>query len=439
MSLGDPIPSLREELDAARRKGKHREVLRILEQLAEREPNEARWPHQRGEALRRMGDIAAAIGAFEVAADLSAREGFVARAVATAKMVAMLDPARTDVLDRVDPSSAKRAHREHRPGSVSASADEGRRPSLVNVTELRVDRSAPDDEVRFIEDEAAEEEVELDISEVELLELAPDDAGVDRLALMPSFPLFAELPREVLARLAHGADLVELPPGTLVIRRGEVADALYCIVEGAVAVRVPELFEFPTLGEGSVFGESCLLAQGTRQADVLVRDPLVALRIDRALLEQVARDAPQLEAVLFELLARRLVANVVRTSPLFTAFGPEDRLALARRFSLRRAPPGLVLIEQGKRSDALYLLAQGTATEVDASGRARDRGPGAVLGAEGLIEPNPAAVTVTARTECVLLRLPRERFAAVAAAYPPALEYLTEASRKVGFAGRALS
>lgn len=49
--------------------------------------------------------------------------------------------------------------------------------------------------------------------------------------------LFAELPREVLARLVSEFDELEVPAGHTVFSQGDPGDALYVVVSGAVEVR----------------------------------------------------------------------------------------------------------------------------------------------------------------------------------------------------------
>ena len=422
------IKELREAFESSRRKGKQAEAIAALVQLARLEPEEPRWPHQEGEAQRRLGNVPAAVDAFARASRIYAAGGFLARAVAMAKMLLSLDPSRTDVLESVDPSAAKEAHRKLRPAGVAETFEAlPPRSSVIDTAALLRRDESVEVEVRFLE-EPEHSVVELDITDLEMLdEPSEPDAPVTTLALLPSFPLLSELPQARLAQLARAADLVELPAGSLVLKKGDPADALYLIAEGEVAVRVEGL-EAPTrLGEGDVFGESCLLAGASRGADVAVQKNLVALRIERADLEALVDAEPSLGALLFELLARRLVKNLVRTSPLFTSLPPADRLALARRFQLRRAPDGLALLERGKRGDALYLLVQGS-VRVDADGATQRLGPGTVLGAEGLLGDAPASLDAHADGECVLLRLPRDRFTTLAAAYPPALEYLSSVS-----------
>jgi len=441
VSRKERIHALRDDYNAARRKGKTSAALKALQELEALEPEEPRWPHQRGDLLRREGRGAEAADAFEKATDLYAAEGFVARAVAMAKTLLQVDPSRTEVLDRVDPSVARKAHREARPHSGELRAVG--RSMVEEAPKLEPSPTASADEIRFLDIELVEEEeiMELDVSELELIDepplpslsLVPEapeppaSARLDRLALMPSFPLFSELPPSRLRRLAQGADLVELPPRATVVQKGEPADALYCVVDGRVRVEIAALppAQRPHLGEGDVFGESVLLEHAVRQTDVVTVEPLVALRIPRAVLDEVVEGVPMLDDLLFELLARRLLANFLGTSPLFTPFSPTDRRELAKRFEVRRADPGTTLMAEGKRCDGLYVLVQGRLS-ISRPGGVEDRGPGSIFGIRAMIHRAPATATATTLTECVLLRLPEARFTAFVASFPPALAHLAE-------------
>lgn len=425
MSEKARIMRLRSAFNKARRKGKLSGAREALEELAVLEPLEPRWPHQLGEVFHRTGDDKAAADAYEKATRLYAQEGFVARAVAMAKTLLRLDPSRSHVLEAVDPSAAREKHRAARPAAVQP--QQGRMSLVLRAPVLEPAHDQEDDEVRFTDLTEDDDVIELDFSELELISLPEPQRSVDRLALMPAFPLFAELPPDKLRALADGADLVELPAGAQVIERGEPADSLYCIVEGSVSIDVPGLPRSPVLGEGDVFGESCLLDGATRQADVHVREALTALSVPRAVLDLVVEGAPELDDLLFELLARRVIGNFLATSPLFTVFDPSDRRTLARSFELRRARANVALMRAGKRSDGLYALVQG---KVEVGGQSR--GPGAILGVRALLSKGPAEEDAITTTECVLLRLPASKFNAFVATFPPALAHLSELASAEG-------
>ncbi|MFI5307788.1 MAG: cyclic nucleotide-binding domain-containing protein, partial [Polyangiales bacterium] len=141
-------------------------------------------------------------------------------------------------------------------------------PGLDVADELTIDPDAKPNETRFSNAPPARV-IRPNISDVELeprkvapvpgsARPVPPDART--LSKLPLFPLFAELPQAALVEMVKRADVIELPDGTVVVRKGEPADALYGIVEGSVEVVVPGQTTKMTLAEGDVFGEACLLA-----------------------------------------------------------------------------------------------------------------------------------------------------------------------------------
>jgi CRP-like cAMP-binding protein len=255
---------------------------------------------------------------------------------------------------------------------------------------------------------------------------AREEAGPDAYSTMATVRLFASLSREALLALSNAAEVVEFIPGAMIIVRDERAFALYAIVAGVAAVTVAGSEKSIRLKEGDIFGEAVLLDEGKRQANVKAETSLMTLRIDKQALDAVTKEHPEVEDALFALLARRLVTNLMQTSPLFAPFEPKDRLELAHSFEVRRATPGTVLADKGRRSDGLYLLLAGTVI-AEPEGQAAVRiARGTIFGQTSLIGAGTADVTIRAVTEAVVLRLPAPDFTAVAAQYPPVLAYIAE-------------
>jgi CRP-like cAMP-binding protein len=251
--------------------------------------------------------------------------------------------------------------------------------------------------------------------------------AVGELSNLPLFPLFAEMPQEALGEMVTDTELIELSDGDIVIRKGDPGDALFGIVEGSVMVVVPNHPQGLTLAEGDVFGESCLLQDEPRHADVRVVGRLTALKIPRHVLTRALRRYPQLAELLLELLTRRLLANLLQTSPLFSTFDAEGRRELSRMFEVRRAPAGTKLSIAGKLMDGLYISLTGTLS-VEAVGQApRIAPPGSMFG-HTLLSREPASTSVTARVNLVVLRLPATAFAHMAMEYPTIVEHLAELS-----------
>lgn len=471
--------SLRDAWERALEKGRHADAARALGELEALEPGEPLWSHRLGEAHRRLGKAKAAEDAFARAAEKYLERGFLPRAVAMAKLVASLNPSRTDLLARLAPAPAAAPPvAPPPPRTAPALTPLGDAPLLVrshaaspvvpSVLPLSLSPRAPltsvpppparpapltravdarEDEIRF--EDAAPSSIHVEIADLEEngssilllddadLEVTPDstptgrvelpapiEPSIDRLGFMAASRLFSGLSREALLALGDAAELAEFVPTAIVIAKDEPAFALYAIIEGQARVVVkgaPPVL----LGEGEVFGEACLLDEGRRQADVRAETALMTLRIGKSALDQVAIEHPEVSDVLFDLLARRLVMNLAHTSPLFTVFEPALRLELAQLFEVRRAEPGTVLAEQGRRCDGLYVLLAGTVL-------ARGDGPetriarGSTFGQASLIGGAVSSVSIRCETESVVLRLAASKFAALAAHYPPALAYLSE-------------
>ncbi|MBO6938096.1 MAG: cyclic nucleotide-binding domain-containing protein [Deltaproteobacteria bacterium] len=413
------MADIRDRLNTALQKGKLEKALGLYEQLIADSPDEARWPHRRGDLLLRMGRKEAALASFEVAVDLYARSGFIARAAAMAKVVMGLDPDRGDVLERVDPAAAQALRQRHGPPSKSG--------KIRSAPLLEPAPDAGDDEVRFTEAES--QMLTLDLSELEVMSKPPPppeaeeppDPTASLLAQLPAMPLFSDVSRETLAVLLGDSEHVIVPDGEALLKTGEASDALYVITSGHADVHVPGLHHPIPVDEGDVIGETCLLDDVQRRADVVARGDLEALRLPKAVLDACVKEDPALEGLLLELLGRRLLTNLMKTSPIFAGFDPSTRVELAKLFEIRRADEGTVLLEKGKRGDGLFVVLLGEIETDEEVAKA-----GGVFGHASLLTREPSEVGAVAKTDALLLRMPARRFNELAALYPPALMAISE-------------
>ncbi len=412
--MADP----RDALNQALRAGELEQALALYEQIAEGAPEEPRWPHRRGDLLLRMGRKDDAVRSFEQAVDLYAKAGFVARAAAMAKVVIGLDPERSDVLERVDPAAAKALRKRHGPKSRS-----GR---IQTAPRLEPAPDAGDDEVRFTDPDS--QMLTLDLSELEVVEKPEPEAEAEApdptasvLAQLPAMPLFSDVSRDTLAALLGDAEHVVVPDGEPLLRTGEVSDALYVITRGHADVHVPGLHHPIPVDEGDVIGETCLLDDVERRADVVARGKLEALRLPKSVLDECVEKDQALEGLLLELLGRRLISNLMKTSPIFAGFDASTRIELAKLFEIRRADEGTVLLEKGKRGDGLFVVLLG---EIETDEEIAK--PGGVFGHAALLSREPSTIGAVAKTDALLLRMPAHRFNELAALYPPALMAISE-------------
>jgi voltage-gated potassium channel len=79
-------------------------------------------------------------------------------------------------------------------------------------------------------------------------------------------PFFAALGPAAIADVTHMLRTMDLPPRTMIIRKGQQGDCMYFIAEGEVEVDLPG--KKVTLGEGAFFGEMALLGNNLRSANI---------------------------------------------------------------------------------------------------------------------------------------------------------------------------
>jgi MFS family permease len=113
-------------------------------------------------------------------------------------------------------------------------------------------------------------------------------AAVARLAprvrLLGALDLFSGASNSVLERLATAAAEQELPAGSVIIREGDEADALWILVTGSLAIEAigPDgrTIELPDVDAPSYVGELGLLHGRPRSASVTTKQNSTLLRID---------------------------------------------------------------------------------------------------------------------------------------------------------------
>ncbi len=438
---GSRSRKLRDQLQKSLQKERFAEALVHYGTLERIEPLEARWPHRKGDLLKRLGRLDEAIEAYEQAVDLYAHQGFVARAAAMAKVVMGLDASRADVLERVRPEEARRLHRSSRGAVVTAHEDDIGVEDVTHTKRISEDAlplvadRSEGDVLRFTQPPAALH-IDLDITEAEVAERPPvgdihHRPSPEQLAQLPSMPLFAEVPQALLARLVRESPLIDLEPGAKLIERGSPADALFTLVEGSVELIRPQAADTIVLSEGDVVGISCLLNRVSYEGDVVARTPVRALCISKSLLDQLVLDYPALGDLLIEVLGRRLVATLVRTSAMFSSFDTKARSEVAAMFVVRRADMGTAILEAGKRADGLFIPMIGKLTALRPDGEeVGSLKLGRALGQHSMLTGTPSPLTVRADSDVLLLRLSARRFGELVAEHPDMVAHLEELARR---------
>jgi CRP-like cAMP-binding protein/Fe-S-cluster-containing hydrogenase component 2 len=188
------------------------------------------------------------------------------------------------------------------------------------------------------------------------------------LARVPLLSQLLPIERLALASLLRPSAFAR---GSLVIRQGEPADALYLIENGQVVVEQSGQ-TMATLGEGDFFGEMSLLTSQPHRADVRALTPTDVLALPGADFLQLVEQRPELEAQLRTVIERRNRNNAAVHQD--EARAREMALAVSRGLlrgshllvrTPELCPPGCQICVQGcvERHGQARLRLNGTAIE----------------------------------------------------------------------------
>jgi CRP-like cAMP-binding protein len=266
--------------------------------------------------------------------------------------------------------------------------------------------------------------------------------------LISPLPLFSQLEKEGLRALIAAFEMITVSQGHAVIRQGEEGAEAYIVARGELEVRrdptepgdepaphsngeafdPPPVITLARLVNGALFGEMALLSRAPRAASVVACRPSILLVARREALEAVAETRPEVGIELAAHCRRRMVANLVRTSPVLLAVDPAERPPLVETFETNVFEKGERLITEGEEPSGLHLIASG---EVAVVGHEAGEpfviatlGVGEVVGEVALVLRRKANADVVAVHPTVTLHLPREDFLTLIRDHPAILQGL---------------
>jgi CRP-like cAMP-binding protein len=125
--------------------------------------------------------------------------------------------------------------------------------------------------------------------------------------VLAEVPLFRNLSRRHLKRVASLARMRRFPAGTPIVRAGDAGSSFYVLIDGSACVITPNR-RARRLGSGDSFGEMALLDDSPRSASVIAEDDVLAMTISRSAFAKLLRSEPALSHELLRTLAVRLRA-----------------------------------------------------------------------------------------------------------------------------------
>jgi len=137
---------------------------------------------------------------------------------------------------------------------------------------------------------------------------------IERVIALHRVTLFADTPGRILAAVARRASEVDVAPGDTLIEEGALDDHLFVLVRGRLRVHRGDV-TVATLDAGAAVGELAALVPEPRSASVTAIDASTLLRIEKAVLDELLLDWPELASGVIA----ALVATVRERTPGGTA------------------------------------------------------------------------------------------------------------------------
>jgi len=135
----------------------------------------------------------------------------------------------------------------------------------------------------------------------------PLDRDVETLR---NIPLFNGLPTPRLKLIAYTAEVVRFEPGEVIVQQGDLADAVYIIMEGEAGVWVEgadgRSMQVNTMGPHTLFGEIAVLSRGRRTTTVRAQGSVVTFKIAAKVFLDLVRHSPEISMQVMTVLAERL-------------------------------------------------------------------------------------------------------------------------------------
>jgi len=244
---------------------------------------------------------------------------------------------------------------------------------------------------------------------------------------LPAAPLFSGLDQAALRAFLEIFEPKLYASGKRVVEEGSTGTEAFVVARGELDVTRhamnSSIVHLARLGSGALVGEMALLSRAPRAATVTATGPALLLIARKTELDQAVAKSPALGREFAEHCRRRMLDNLIKTSPILRSVNPGERADLVQRFAIRTFEPGDRVITQGRSADGLFLVASGEVGIVHKEPNGESTviarlGPGEVLGEVALVLRRPANASVIAQHPTVTLLLPRERFLEAVRAHP---------------------
>jgi CRP-like cAMP-binding protein len=458
--VSDALRRLKDRASAAYADQRLREALSLFTEIAERDPSDLSSRMKLGDIHRRQGQREQAVRTYASVARKYAEEGFLLKAIAACKVLLSVEPRHTETQAMLAELYAKRQRpAAPAPAAGSAAAIRGGVPRIPGAG------AAPVAPAQFGGPPAPRgmniPQAQTWAGQIDVRQLSAEGAGAvppragpsarpppppapDPAApgaaghQLPEIPLFSDLPRPAFIELLVHIKMRDVLANQPIIKEGDTGDSFFVVASGRVRVTrrndVGQQVLLARLTDGAFFGEMASLQPGPRTATVTAEVPSQVLELSRDVLNRVAHNYPGVGQVLDNFRRQRLLATAMATHELFRPFSPPERRQLMEKFKGRAFAKGTVLLSEGQPPSGLYIVLYGSLRVtmkmdqeiVDLA----ELKAGDMFGEMSLLTNDPTNATITATSDCFVIRLSRAKFQDVMMTHPHVLEVVARISEE---------
>jgi len=127
----------------------------------------------------------------------------------------------------------------------------------------------------------------------------------ESVVALKGVPLFADLPKRALNRLAKEADELIFEPGEHLVDEGMLGETLFVVIQGKGKVMRRDR-RVGSVVPGDFFGELSTIDGGPRTATIVAETPMRVLRLFRSTLRRLLQDEPELSLKILDGIVRRI-------------------------------------------------------------------------------------------------------------------------------------
>ena len=134
---------------------------------------------------------------------------------------------------------------------------------------------------------------------------------IEKVLILKSAEVFASMPDHILAFVASIVEETDIPKGETFIKKGDIGNCMYLIVDGTVLVHDGDR-RITELNAGETVGELAVLDPEPRSASVTAIQDTRLFRLEKGAFEEVMADQPELSRGIIHILCQRLRESAAR-------------------------------------------------------------------------------------------------------------------------------